>query len=156
MVAKKSFQSIEEVTLDKMVSGSYGRLDSHSKRRRWGGKDMENPKPYQKDSSLLWLEWYMWKDKPYFSLKFWVGIFLRAVDREVLLQIVDGSRHSRGEEPRLQPGTTLPTHLQSRNVRLTLLISFILKHNFGINCILGNANQIAVKMCPLAESMDLP
>jgi hypothetical protein len=42
MVAKKSFlpyfQSIEEVTLDKMVSGSYGCLDSRRREgwRRYG------------------------------------------------------------------------------------------------------------------------
>jgi hypothetical protein len=34
-----------------MVSGSYGCLDSRSKGRGRDGEDMENPKPYQKDSS---------------------------------------------------------------------------------------------------------
>lgn len=43
-----SFQSIEEVTLDKMVSGSYGCLDS---RRRSGG-ETESSGTYEKTSVI--------------------------------------------------------------------------------------------------------
>lgn len=53
MVAKKSFlpyfQSIEEVTLDKMVSGSYGCLDSRRREGGSGGEDTESSGPFQRD-----------------------------------------------------------------------------------------------------------
>lgn len=131
-VAKKKspyFQSIEEVTLYKMVSGSYGSLDSRSKREQGRG-DTENSEPYHRHSSVLWLGWYMWKDKPYFSLKFSVRIFF---ERSRLRGIAADSEGPRPLVRGRRSDTMELIHIEGSGVRVNFLIFSRLKYVFSFH-----------------------